>query len=86
MVVLERRATSEEAGAGISLWPNAMRILRDLDIGARDVGGQRRTSDAQAVRLEPRRSEVPLEGGKRHCRPVFRCRDLAGPLAAGIRV
>ena len=26
VVVLERRPTSEEAGAGISLWPNAMRI------------------------------------------------------------
>jgi 2-polyprenyl-6-methoxyphenol hydroxylase-like FAD-dependent oxidoreductase len=33
VVVLERRATSEEAGAGISLWPNAMRILRDLGLG-----------------------------------------------------
>ena len=33
VVVLERRATSEEAGAGISLWPNAMRILRDLGVG-----------------------------------------------------
>ncbi len=33
VVVLERRATSTEAGAGISLWPNAMRILRELDLG-----------------------------------------------------
>src|SRR5215208_4852935 len=33
VVVLERRATAEEAGAGISLWPNAMRILRDLGLG-----------------------------------------------------
>jgi 2-polyprenyl-6-methoxyphenol hydroxylase-like FAD-dependent oxidoreductase len=33
VVVLERRATSAEAGAGISLWPNAMRILRDLGLG-----------------------------------------------------
>jgi 2-polyprenyl-6-methoxyphenol hydroxylase-like FAD-dependent oxidoreductase len=33
VVVLERRATTEEAGAGISLWPNAMRILRDLGLG-----------------------------------------------------
>ena len=34
VVVLERRPTSEEAGAGISLWPNAMRILRGLGVGA----------------------------------------------------
>ena len=33
VVVLERRPTSEEAGAGISLWPNAMRILRELGVG-----------------------------------------------------
>jgi 2-polyprenyl-6-methoxyphenol hydroxylase-like FAD-dependent oxidoreductase len=33
VVVLERRATAEEAGAGISLWPNAMRILHDLGLG-----------------------------------------------------
>jgi 2-polyprenyl-6-methoxyphenol hydroxylase-like FAD-dependent oxidoreductase len=33
VVVLERRATSVEAGAGISLWPNAMRVLRDLGLG-----------------------------------------------------
>lgn len=33
VVVLERRPTSEEAGAGISLWPNAMRILRQLGVG-----------------------------------------------------
>jgi 2-polyprenyl-6-methoxyphenol hydroxylase-like FAD-dependent oxidoreductase len=33
VVVLERRPTSEEAGAGISLWPNAMRLLRDLGVG-----------------------------------------------------
>ena len=33
VVVLERRTTSVEAGAGISLWPNAMRILRDLGLG-----------------------------------------------------
>jgi 2-polyprenyl-6-methoxyphenol hydroxylase-like FAD-dependent oxidoreductase len=33
VVVLERRATSVEAGAGISLWPNATRVLRDLGLG-----------------------------------------------------
>jgi 2-polyprenyl-6-methoxyphenol hydroxylase-like FAD-dependent oxidoreductase len=33
VVVLERRSTAEEAGAGISLWPNAMRILRELGVG-----------------------------------------------------
>ena len=33
VVVLERRRTSEEAGAGISLWPNAMRVLRELGVG-----------------------------------------------------
>ena len=33
VVVLERRASAAEAGAGISLWPNAMRILRDLGLG-----------------------------------------------------
>ena len=33
VIVLERRPTSKEAGAGISLWPNAMRILRELGVG-----------------------------------------------------
>ena len=33
VVVLERRPTSEEAGAGISLWPNAIRVLRELGVG-----------------------------------------------------
>jgi 2-polyprenyl-6-methoxyphenol hydroxylase-like FAD-dependent oxidoreductase len=33
VIVLERRETSEEAGAGISLWPNAMRVLRGLGVG-----------------------------------------------------
>jgi 2-polyprenyl-6-methoxyphenol hydroxylase-like FAD-dependent oxidoreductase len=33
VVVLERRSTLEEAGAGISLWPNAVRVLRDLGVG-----------------------------------------------------
>jgi 2-polyprenyl-6-methoxyphenol hydroxylase-like FAD-dependent oxidoreductase len=33
VVVLERRATTEDAGAGISLWPNAMRVLRGLGVG-----------------------------------------------------
>lgn len=33
VVVLERRPALEEAGAGISLWPNAMRVLRDLGVG-----------------------------------------------------
>jgi 2-polyprenyl-6-methoxyphenol hydroxylase-like FAD-dependent oxidoreductase len=33
VVVIERRPTLEEAGAGISLWPNAMRELRALGVG-----------------------------------------------------
>src|SRR4051812_6976716 len=33
VVVLERRPALEEAGAGISLWPNAVRVLRDLGLG-----------------------------------------------------
>src|SRR4051812_18925912 len=31
--VVERRADHHEAGAGISLWPNAVRVLRDLGLG-----------------------------------------------------
>ena len=33
VIVLERRPASKEAGAGISLWPNATRILRELGVG-----------------------------------------------------
>ena len=34
VVVLERAAELREVGAGILLWPNAMRVLRRLDVGA----------------------------------------------------
>jgi 2-polyprenyl-6-methoxyphenol hydroxylase-like FAD-dependent oxidoreductase len=34
VVVLERAAELREVGAGILLWPNAMRALRRLDVGA----------------------------------------------------
>src|SRR4051812_30306929 len=47
VVVLERRPPVEEAGAGISLWPNAVRVLRELGLGpALDAAA---VSDGQAT-------------------------------------
>lgn len=34
VMVLERADALHEVGAGILLWPNAMRVLRQLDVGA----------------------------------------------------
>ena len=34
MVVLEQAAELREVGAGVLLWPNAMRVLRRLEVGA----------------------------------------------------
>jgi 2-polyprenyl-6-methoxyphenol hydroxylase-like FAD-dependent oxidoreductase len=34
VIVLERAAALHEVGAGVLLWPNAMRVLRQLEVGA----------------------------------------------------
>ena len=34
MVVLEQAAELHEVGAGVLLWPNAIRVLQRLDVGA----------------------------------------------------
>jgi 2-polyprenyl-6-methoxyphenol hydroxylase-like FAD-dependent oxidoreductase len=55
VVVLERRPTSEEAGAGISLWPNAMRILRRLGVG----------EALEAAAISDGRATIRTPGGRR---------------------
>ncbi|MDD7939889.1 FAD-dependent monooxygenase [Actinomycetospora lutea] len=54
VTVLERRAHAAEAGAGIALWPNALRALDVLGLGARtrelgtvEIGGGIRTSSGR---------------------------------------
>ena len=55
VIVLERRETSEEAGAGISLWPNAMRILRGLGVG----------EALEASAMSDGRTSIRTSGGRR---------------------
>ena len=72
VVVLERRPTSEEAGAGISLWPNAMRILRALGVG--DVLEAAALSDGCATIRTPRGRKLSVtdmdEIGRRYAAPL----------------
>jgi 2-polyprenyl-6-methoxyphenol hydroxylase-like FAD-dependent oxidoreductase len=54
VTVLERRAEPAEAGAGIAVWPNALRALDALGLGAQaralgivEIGGGLRTSSGR---------------------------------------
>ena len=72
VVVLERRPTSEEAGAGISLWPNAMRILRELGVG--EALESAAISDGRATIRTPRGRRLSVtdmdEIGHRYAAPL----------------
>jgi 2-polyprenyl-6-methoxyphenol hydroxylase-like FAD-dependent oxidoreductase len=72
VVVLERRPTSEEAGAGISLWPNAMRILRELGVGKALEAAA--LSDGCATIRTPRGRKLSVtdidEIGRRYAAPL----------------
>ena len=72
VVVLERRPTSEEAGAGISLWPNAMRILRELGVG--EALEASAISDGRATIRTPRGRKLSVtdmdEIGRRYAAPL----------------
>jgi 2-polyprenyl-6-methoxyphenol hydroxylase-like FAD-dependent oxidoreductase len=72
VVVLERRPTSEEAGAGISLWPNAMRILRRLGVG--EALEAAAISDGRATIRTPRGHRLSVtnmdEIGRRYSAPL----------------
>ena len=72
VVVLERRPTSEEAGAGISLWPNAMRILRELGVG--EALEAAAISDGRATIRTPRGRKLSVtdmdEIGRRYAAPL----------------
>jgi 2-polyprenyl-6-methoxyphenol hydroxylase-like FAD-dependent oxidoreductase len=61
-VVFERAAELREVGAGISLWSNAMRVLRGLSledavraVGREEIGGTVRAADGAVI------SEIPAE-------------------------
>jgi 2-polyprenyl-6-methoxyphenol hydroxylase-like FAD-dependent oxidoreductase len=65
-VVFERAAELREVGAGISLWSNAMRVLRGLGlegavraVGTEEIGGTVRTADGAVI------SEIPADVLKR---------------------
>jgi 2-polyprenyl-6-methoxyphenol hydroxylase-like FAD-dependent oxidoreductase len=49
VTVLERRAEPDEAGAGIAVWPNALRALDVLGPGPRGIGAQARAAGTVEV-------------------------------------
>jgi len=67
VVVVERAAALHEVGAGILLWPSAMRVLHRLEVGA-------------AIEHA---GAVATHGSLRSWRGVLVSRGLAGGLAAG---
>lgn len=61
--VYEQADEPRTAGAGLSLWPNAVRVLRQLEINVRDIGvvlsaGLRRWNGKLLSRTEPQQLEA----------------------------